>query len=64
MTKTVHVSEIKRDITAMPDEELMAKYGLSQSDLTEFFDRVMKACAYGQELIDLESEGQNGSLSS
>lgn len=64
MTRTVHVSEITRDIKAMPDEQLMAKYGLSQSDLRTFFDRVMRACAAGQELIDLESAGHEGCLSS
>jgi hypothetical protein len=59
--KTVWVSEVKSDVKAMKDEELMAKYGLSKNDLKAFFDRFMRAWAAGREKIDLELGEQTDS---
>jgi len=58
--RTVSVSEAKRDVEAMSDEELMTKYRLSKNDLKAFFDRFLRAWALGHERIDLELGGQTG----
>jgi hypothetical protein len=58
--RPVSVSEVKGDVEAMPDVELMTKYVLSMYDLQAFFNRFVRALAAGDKRIDLELGRQTG----
>ena len=57
-TIQVPVTEIISDIKKrIPDKELMKKYGLSESGLKTFFDKLLRAMSNGSHQIQVESDG-------
>ena len=57
MKKTIVVEDIREDLNRqVSDEELMAKYGLSEHGLHALLDRLLSALANGSLQIEVESD--------
>jgi hypothetical protein len=59
LKRSISVAEVEEDLTSMPDEELMTKYGFSKDELETFFDKFLITSEAGQQNIEWESQDKD-----
>jgi hypothetical protein len=56
LKRTISVAEVEEDLTSLPDEELMTKYGFSKDELETFFDKFLVTSEAGHKTIEWEPQ--------